>query len=513
MYRVKEGDIKLPKFQRPFVWKRKDILNLCDSVYRGYPIGSILLWFTNQKLASERRIGDLEINDRPDEYPVNYLLDGQQRLSSLCGALYWDESDLDSIWNICFDLYEEEFFYPNGPLELWHFPMNKLLGTFDFIDQCKKFEAHKDREKYEATAQRLLQSIKDYKIAAVTIGDMGLDEVAPIFERINSTGRQLTIVDLMRAATWSEGFDLNKALSSVREALEAKDFDSVPEGEILKNISASAELGIHKDDVDALRDLTPDRLQEVVRDCVSAYRHAVDFLTSELPLTSYAYLPYRLQLTFLVEFFRICPTPSIRQRAELKRWFWHTSLSGYFRLSNYSFIRGVLSQIRDFANGRRDSLVVDNNIKYLSITKDKFGLGKAFSKAFALMLAHNRPRNLLDGSPVDTRTALAVTNRHEFHHIFPKNYLENEGVDVEDINMHANFCMLNLDNNRKISNKRPADYFTPLQILLGHDLEDVLASNFITPQAYQACLTDDYYLFIELRAAALQAKMQELTGT
>ncbi|MHC5776167.1 DUF262 domain-containing protein [Nostoc sp.] len=44
VYRVKIGDIKLPKFQRFFVWKKADILNLCDSVYNGYPIGSIFIF-------------------------------------------------------------------------------------------------------------------------------------------------------------------------------------------------------------------------------------------------------------------------------------------------------------------------------------------------------------------------------------------------------------------------------------------------------------------------------------
>lgn len=82
---VKSGDIKLPKFQRPFVWNRGDVLKLLDSVYHGYPIGSVLLWLTREKLAAERKIADLEINDRADEYPTNYLLDGQQRLSTLCG--------------------------------------------------------------------------------------------------------------------------------------------------------------------------------------------------------------------------------------------------------------------------------------------------------------------------------------------------------------------------------------------------------------------------------------------
>jgi len=110
---VKVGDIKLPKFQRPFVWNKNDILKLLDSVYKGYPIGSILLWLTQQELASERKIADLDINERPDDYPTNYLLDGQQRLSTLCGALYWNGLDKKSPWNIAFDCDKEIFLFPS----------------------------------------------------------------------------------------------------------------------------------------------------------------------------------------------------------------------------------------------------------------------------------------------------------------------------------------------------------------------------------------------------------------
>jgi uncharacterized protein with ParB-like and HNH nuclease domain len=105
--RVKTGDIKLPKFQRPFVWKKTNILELLDSIYKGYPIGSILLWFTKQKLAKERNIADLAIDERNEEYPTNYLLDGQQRLSTLCWALFWDSQNRKSLWNVVFDLDKE----------------------------------------------------------------------------------------------------------------------------------------------------------------------------------------------------------------------------------------------------------------------------------------------------------------------------------------------------------------------------------------------------------------------
>ena len=87
--RVLTGDILLPKFQRDFVWKPAEILRLLDSIARNYPIGGIFLWQSKEHLASERTIADLAIAESKPEYPVNYLLDGQQRLSTICGVLYW----------------------------------------------------------------------------------------------------------------------------------------------------------------------------------------------------------------------------------------------------------------------------------------------------------------------------------------------------------------------------------------------------------------------------------------
>lgn len=145
---VKSGDIKLPKFQRPFVWKKEDILKLLDSVYQGYPIGSVLLWLTREKLASERKIADLEINERADEYPTNYLLDGQQRLSTLCGALYWDGRDKNSVWNIAFDVEKQIFIHPKGELTRTMFPLNKIINTSDFLAQCRVFDTLENKSLY-----------------------------------------------------------------------------------------------------------------------------------------------------------------------------------------------------------------------------------------------------------------------------------------------------------------------------------------------------------------------------
>src|SRR5690349_1178759 len=81
--RILSGDILLPKFQRSFVWDRRQILMLLDSVARGFPIGSVLLWQSRQELHNQNSIADLEINLPKPDYPVNYLLDGQQDRKSV----------------------------------------------------------------------------------------------------------------------------------------------------------------------------------------------------------------------------------------------------------------------------------------------------------------------------------------------------------------------------------------------------------------------------------------------
>lgn len=509
--RVKDGDIKLPKFQRPFVWKKPDILKLLDSIYRGYPIGSILLWLTKQELASENKIGNIDIIFRPEDYPYNYLLDGQQRLSSLCGTLFYNGLNDNSEWNVVFDVDSEEFLHPNGDEKLRYLPMNKLMETTDFLAQCQKFQADDvNKKRYIDNATKLLNSIKDYKIASVTIGDMELDEVAPIFERINSSGRQLTIVDLMRAATWKGGFDLSDAIEEVKSACEDKNFELVQNEHILRNISACAGLGIHKESIDKLRDKTSDELKTAAEATKEAYKLAVDFVTNELPLKSIKNLPYGLQLTLLVEFFNINPRPTFQMKEELKRWFWKSSFGKYFGAANTGLITRSLDDIRKFASNQTDSLRVDSIISYEGLLKDTFRLNKASSTSFALMLAKNNPKSFLNGDNIDTYRALAYVNRLEFHHIFPKAFLKRNGFSDMRINYHANICMLNLGDNREILDAKPSEYFKIMEDNLGEVFSDVLASNYIDEEGLEAIKNDDYDRFVSARSRVIIDKMKVL---
>lgn len=83
MRQIEQGVIKVPQFQRDFVWSRTKSAKLIDSLLRGFPIGTFILWKTKEQLRTVRNIGDIDFPPtQPGDY-TQYVLDGQQRLTSV----------------------------------------------------------------------------------------------------------------------------------------------------------------------------------------------------------------------------------------------------------------------------------------------------------------------------------------------------------------------------------------------------------------------------------------------
>src|SRR5690606_28369225 len=79
---LRRGEIALPDIQRPFVWKAAKVRDLFDSVYKGFPVGTLLFWSTGAEVGA-RRIG---VDDK-ESTPRYMIVDGQQRLTSLYAVL------------------------------------------------------------------------------------------------------------------------------------------------------------------------------------------------------------------------------------------------------------------------------------------------------------------------------------------------------------------------------------------------------------------------------------------
>ena len=230
--RIDEGDIKIPAFQRGYVWKQEQVIDLLQSIYSEYPIGSVLLWKTDEKLNSTRNLAGYKIPDRDEAYPVNYALDGQQRLSSIYGvfsSLVEQEDDSAGynpnvdIFEIYFD-FEEEIFVEqenvNNPSSAIH--LRKLLDVTSLMSVFDELNS-----KYHKPAQDLASQFLNYEVPVVTIENRDRADVGIIFERINNTGTKLSALDLMTAWTWTDDFHLLEASNSLLEELEGKGFGSI----------------------------------------------------------------------------------------------------------------------------------------------------------------------------------------------------------------------------------------------------------------------------------------------
>lgn len=84
---IETGLLKIPQFQRDFVWRKQKSAKLLDSIVKGYPIGTFIIWKTKESLRSVREIGGAVLPQTPEGDFTQYVLDGQQRLTSLFAAM------------------------------------------------------------------------------------------------------------------------------------------------------------------------------------------------------------------------------------------------------------------------------------------------------------------------------------------------------------------------------------------------------------------------------------------
>src|ERR1017187_4649470 len=129
---IKRGQIKIPQFQRKFVWKEEQAFKLLDSIKNNYPIGSLLVWKTNVKLAAERNIGNFQLPQTDDMMPTDYVLDGQQRIT----VIYSSIGAPDNVGGFSpgFDLRAESFVLMDEVSGVTVFPLRWIYDTTKMLN-------------------------------------------------------------------------------------------------------------------------------------------------------------------------------------------------------------------------------------------------------------------------------------------------------------------------------------------------------------------------------------------
>jgi len=497
---VAKGNIKIPVFQREFVWSDEQIMSLLDSIYRGYPVGSLLLWSTKVSLDHERNVGGFALPKTPEDYPVNYVLDGQQRLTTLYGVFNSDaettNEELADRFNVCFSPEDESFIHHSAADPQNSINLRVILDTTKLLPELARFsDAHK------TTIATLTEKFKDYEFPVVTIKDRSNQEVCRVFQRINSSGTSLSTLELLAAWTWSEQFDLRNEIETLLDRLADKGYEALDETLLMRCLSSIVLGGI---EADALVDAVPDKLIEGMTTLKQAMYACIDFLEKELRIKNVVFLPFPIMIVPLVKFFSLKLKPNASQLNSLRRWFWFCSFTQRYKAGTNKLVMADLEGMQQLANGEAVFDALEATID-TSLFKKTWRINSTAAKAAICLLAQYEPRSFLTGAAVDLSDAMAAYNAREFHHIYPKAFLADLGIGFHEANVIANICLLTSGDNKAISDRNPSDYFAEIP---AEHKSKVFCAAFIPNETADG--SKPFSEFLNLRAKALATAASDL---
>lgn len=207
-----DGRFLVPSFQREFIWDPRNIINLWDSIFQYYPIGTILYWDTDIRLNIHRRLGGFIINANDEvvknrERNLSYILDGQQRATALLVALFGGKGDVrghrDFDYTLFFDATDASFFFANEfnrrGLDVNPAFLIRLRDvpqwSADFYEKIARESGF--RRKIGTNLRRMARIFRGYNIPLIRISGFDIRGVCEIFERINQEGKRLKNMDLL----------------------------------------------------------------------------------------------------------------------------------------------------------------------------------------------------------------------------------------------------------------------------------------------------------------------------
>ena len=517
---LKNQKYQIPTFQREVVWEKENVKKLWDSIYKFYPLGSILVWKTDIKLQNHRQIGGhkiLDNNFNPTEF--QYLLDGQQRTTSLLTSLYGgtiagkdgfdptlyidltigSENDVDD------DSYKNRFLY-------WD-EIDDKNGTFKrnigrkkkydeglivkLLDIKQNFETIQQRivnhpevnqqynHRYWVELRRIQQVLNNYRLSFIELKGIKVAEVCQIFERINQAGKPLDIFDIVVAKTFrpasneNSGFYLRDLIDEFRETnnsnfLKINDFDYLQIIAILirENIENS---GIRNITPRYLNDIKTEQIETVWADAKNAILKTFDFFENTLNIKGPQLIPYRYFYLTIANYFYKNTNPNYNL---LKKYFWFNSMHKNDLLSNTTDINNHIEFLNKEKNNESyqfDRFLIDKN----DLRNASYSSKGRYSRAILSLLANRQPKDWkYTDRNVIVDNFFFNTDKPNLHHIFPTNYISNNpGKNKLNNNSLMNIAYLTQLTNLEISDRNPLEYIREYD--KNPEFEDVIHSHLL----------------------------------
>lgn len=518
------GKLALPELQRPFVWQKTAVRDLLDSMYRGFPIGYLMLW--NAAETDARLIG----SNGKQHTPTEFIIDGQQRLTSLYAVMKGAEITFKDFSKgrirIAFRPRDEHFevtdaaiekdpeFVPNVT-ELWTGEHWKVIEAFiERLRTAKPEALENGQEKQLHSSLDRLNGLEDFPLQAVQIGhEVDEEAVAEIFLRVNSGGTKLTQADFIltmlsvfreddrrRLESFARAAGVmpdagrtspynhlvkpqadqllrvavlvafhRGRLQSVLALLRAGD----AEGDTSDKTGREAQLDKLTKAIDRVLDLTS--WHEYIKALMSAGFRRSNEISSENNVV----LVYALYLIG-----RGYGLSHSELRTTIARYFFMSSLTGRYTGSFETQITQDVQAFTQATDGAdylarlRQAISTELTSDYWTIRLPQMLATSAargpglFAYTASLCLLNARVPPFVDGNASQERkSSLLLRDLFdpvvrpkkipvERHHLFPRAYLEREGIDdTRSINQIANLSYVEWPENIEISDTAPSSYW------------------------------------------------------
>ena len=520
---IKSGDIAIPEMQRPFVWDATKVRDLVDSLYKGFPVGYIIVW----------QNPSVKLKDGTKAIGKKVLIDGQQRITALMTAIAGKSIVFDDYSEgrvkIAFDPFaaisnnpDAELFAVQTPAHLkgkrWIPDIAELFkadfSSFKFINQYVADNPEMDQEELH----KVLESLKNLQHCNIGVieldASLDIDVVTDIFIRINSKGTALSQGDFVMSKIAADEIHGGNTLRKVVDyfAHLCKDgtfYNKIKEkDQIFASSGYLGKLEWLKDDKETVYDPECDdvlrvafmhrckrakladlvamlsgrdfetrefkeeivestykELEAGINNVIKEYNFNQFMLairsagfTSKKLVNSVMAIDFAYAVYLLLQESKEVPVDEIKSLVQ--RWYVLSVLTGRYSASpESSFAKdiraigenGVKAALKSIEDANLSdafwNVQLNQNLTYVSSINPTYQVFLAAQNFF-------KKDSLLSHIPVGELVNLGG----DIHHIFPKQYLVDNGFDKHDYNQVANYAYLDTPLNIKIGKKSPKEY-------------------------------------------------------
>ncbi|MGC9455720.1 MAG: GmrSD restriction endonuclease domain-containing protein [Phycisphaerae bacterium] len=535
---LQENKLLIPTFQRDFVWEPSNILKLWDSIFRFYPIGSILYWETDSYLHTHRQIGGFEFPHDEDTVRKfkewKYILDGQQRCTSLLVCMLGGkgrvEDNKEFDYTLYFDATKAEFFFADQldrrrkrvPDEAFLVRVRDVpdwgFTFYKDISAAKGFTPE-----IEHNLQQLQRMFSEYKLSIIRIRGVETNEVCEIFERINQEGKHLHPVDIIVARTYKNpdeetghpGFYLRDNLRDLKTPLvdSGSRWQDVDDLLVIQMVA----MCLRKDHTEgrnpfgitpkALDNLTAEHFEQNWTTCSRTILETFKLLT-DMHIAGPGMLPFVYLTLPICSYLHRNNKPD---RRIAKQWFWRNAF-GLESFSNSTDVYNFASEFFGKLEAGETPSIEPLTLSRSRLVQSSYNYRNALSRAVLAWLANQGPVDFSDpDAEVLDNVYLQLSHSPNLHHIYPQNFLRG----VEELPPDAspdslmNICFLRARTNIQISDRNPLDYFKDFRSVEHFDRildSHLIDRRFIERDSFSPA---DYRDFLYARADAFCRRLKD----